>query len=116
MSVETQDFVTRNELDIRLNGVDEQAKANAQKIDLCISSMEKLFDEKIDKMQAIMEKNLAEFKAVASEMKADFNDLRGNVKAIEAKVDSLQMKFGWYLMLFGVGVSALIFLAQKFFG
>ncbi len=57
MSVETQDFVTRNELDIRLNGVDEQAK-----------------------------------------------------------VDSLQMKFGWYLTLFGVGVSALIFLAQKFFG
>ena len=33
------------------------------------------------------------------------------IKALSAKVDSIQVKFGWYLALFTI----LIFLAQKFF-
>ena len=87
---EASEFVTRNEFETRMN------------------YHEKILDERTMAIQAMMDKNLAELKLVVS-------DMRGDINALAAKVDAIQMKFGWYLVLFGVAVSVALFLAQKIF-
>ena len=107
MSETSSEFLTRREFETRMN------------------YHEKILDERTIAIQAMMEKNLAEMKAVISDIRADFSnfrsevkteisDIKGDVKALNAKVDAIQMKFGWYLVLFGVAVSIALFLAQKF--
>ena len=113
MSVETQDFVTRSELNIHLKGIDDRISFNEHVNDVRIAAIEQKLDNHLEIMKAIMEKNLAQNREIASEMRAEINEIRGDVKALSAKVDSIQIKFGWYLALFGIGISALIFLAQK---
>ena len=115
---DTQDFVTRNELDIHLKGVDDRISFNEHITDIRISAIKEMLEQNkemlakhTENVQAIMEKNIAEHKAIAAHNSAEISEIRGEVNALSAKVDSIQVKFGWYLALFTV----LIFLAQKFF-
>lgn len=105
-------YVTRGELDLRLKNSDDKLTHNREHNDERLNSMEKLLDEKLAKMQAIVERNLAEHKAIASEMKADISEIRGDVKALSTQVNTMQIKFGWYLTLFGVGVGVVLVLFQ----
>ena len=116
------DTITRNELEIHLKGMEDRITFNEHVTDVRISAMKEMLTQHTENMKAIVEKNLAEHRAIANEihaevsdLRADFNDLRGDVKALSVKVDSIQLKFGWYLTLFAIGVSVLIFLAQKIF-
>ena len=110
-------YVTKNEFDVRM-------KNQQERTDMQISAMREMFEKYMDNLRAVSDKNLAELKAANAEMRADFadfrmkinedlNEIRGDVKALNAKVDSIQMKFGWYLVLFSVAVSVALFLFQK---
>ena len=84
-----------------------------------ITSMKELFDEKLGRMEAIIERGLSEHRAIANEMKTEVNavkaeisDVRGDIKAISAQVNALQTRFGWYLTLFSVGVGIVLVLFQ----
>jgi len=113
--------VTRNELDIHLKSINDRITFNEHVNDVRISAIKDMLDSHLSETKALIERNIAEHKVIANAMsvevekiRADFNDLRGDVKALSAKVDSTQIKFGWYLALFGLGLSVLLFFAQKF--
>ncbi len=85
--------------------------------------MKEVLDERIEKMQAINDRNFARYEALvsdlrsemrseASDLRTEMNDLRGDLKALSAEVKAIQMKFGWYLTLFGVGISVVLALFQ----
>ena len=59
-----------------------------------IKSDVRVMNERIDK-------NLAQYEAIASEM-------RGDIKAINARLDTQQTKFGWYLTLFGLVITVVV--------
>ncbi|MBQ7069048.1 MAG: hypothetical protein IJM82_07785 [Synergistaceae bacterium] len=114
----TIQYVTKNEFDIRM-------KNQQERTDMQISSIEKMLEKHITTMQAISDKNLAEFKASYAEFKEnnanfraevreDISEIRGDIKAIYAKIDSIQIKFGWYVALLGIAVSLLSYFFQKF--
>ena len=105
-------YVTKGDLDLRLRDTNDKVTNNRERNDERLNSMEKLLDEKLAKMQAIVERNLAEHKAIASEMRADISEIRGDVKALSTQVNTMQIKFGWYLTLFGVGVGIVLVLFQ----
>ena len=106
------EYVTKSEIDLRMGFSD-------QKTEILISSMKDVLDERLQKMQAVMEKNLVKHEAIASDMKAEINgmraeisDIRGDVKALAAQISTTQSKIGWYITLLGVGVSLALGLFQ----
>ena len=78
--------------------------AHMQRIDQRFESSDKLFAERLDKMQAVIEKH-------QSVMEAKFEELRGDVKAMGARLDTIQQqyswKIGWLGTLFTFGGAAL---------
>ena len=112
MSSSSTEYITKGEFDVRLNFSDQMTETQ-------ITSMKELFDEKLGRMEAIIERGLSEHRAIANEMKAEVNavkaeisDVRGDIKAISAQVNALQTRFGWYLTLFSVGVGIVLVLFQ----
>lgn len=112
MNTSALEYVTKGELDIRMNFSDQLTETQ-------IASMKDIFDEKMGRMEAIIERGLSEHKAIANEMKADvnamkaeINEVRGDVKALSAQLNALQTRFGWYLTLFSVGVGIILVLFQ----
>ncbi|MBQ6773984.1 MAG: hypothetical protein IJP48_08000 [Synergistaceae bacterium] len=105
-------YVTKGELDLRLRNIDDKITHQGTRTDERLISMERLFDEKLARIELIFEKTIANQEKIASDMRAEISDIRGDVKALSAKVDAMQMKFGWYLTLFGVGVGAVLALFQ----
>ena len=108
----TPEYVTKSEIDLRMGFSD-------QKTEILISSMKEVLDERLEKMQAVIEKNLAKHEAIASDMRAEINgmraeisDIRGDIKALAAQVNTTQSKMGWYITLLGVGVSLALGLFQ----
>ena len=75
--------------------------------DFRFEAMEKLFHESMSKMEAIMEKNLAKHDAIANEM-------RGDIKAINARLDTLESRFSWNLAWLGVIVGLVLAIVQHF--
>ena len=112
MSAITPEYVTKPELDIRLNAISTSQKHEAERNEERLASMEKLIDSKLTLMQLMMEKNLAQYQAAASELRADFTDLRGDVKAQGAQLNTFQSKLGYYIALLGIGVSVVLVLFQ----
>ena len=56
-------------------------------------------------MRERVDKNLAEYKAVASDMRADNARLEGEIKAIRAELAALK---SWYLPLWGIIMTLII--------
>ena len=110
----TSDYVTKDELNLRLEVItDRQAQTDARN-DERYSSMERLLDNKIGMIQVLGEKNLAQYQVIASEMKAEISEIRGDVKALSAQLNTFQTKMGMYMTLLGIGVSLALVLFQIF--
>mgnify|MGYP002624343468 CR=1 FL=1 len=52
-----------------------------------------LHDAQLERIVALIERNLARQEAIAANMRADISELKGELKAINAKVDGLEKKF-----------------------
>ena len=112
MSITIPENVTKPELDMRLKGITDRQDRDAERIDERLQGLERLLDGKLAVMQILMEKNLAQYQAVASEMKAEASDIRGEVKSLAAQQGMLQSKIGWYISLLGIGLTVVIALVQ----
>ena len=106
------EYVTKTELDMRLNVITDRQAQEAERNAERFSSMENLLDSKLTMMQLMMEKNLAQYQAAASDLRAEINDLRGDVKAQGAQLNTLQSKIGYYITILGIGVSVVLVLFQ----
>ena len=112
MNTITPEYVTKGELDMRLKGITDKQAHDSEREEERLQSMERLLDSKMVMMQMLMEKNLAQYQAVASEMKAETSDIRGEVKSLAAQQGMLQTKIGWYISLLGIGLTVVIALVQ----
>ena len=116
-----QQYVSQDVLNIHLQGIKERA-----------ASEEKITDARFDRLEAILEKNtaeikseikvmneridrnLAEYKAVAGDIRTEISDIRGDVKALNARVDSFQHRRYWDIAWVGIVIGAVIGLIQMF--
>ena len=82
--------------------------AHMQRIDQRFESADKLFVERLDKLQAVMQALMEKNQAV---METKFEELRGDVKAMSSRLDTIQQqyswKIGWLGTLFTFGGAAL---------
>lgn len=113
----TPEYITKGELDMRMGFSD-------QRTELLVTSMKEVLNERVDKMQAIVERNLAEHRVIASEIRSEINELKGENRVITARLDSVEKRIDdmhasqskWFT-LFGVlitGVPIVIALIQHF--
>ena len=76
-----------------------------QRIDQRFEAQEKLVNKTIERMEAVVDKYLAKHDAIAA-------SIEGNLKAIIARLDTQQAKFGWYLTAFGIAITVVIAVIQ----
>ena len=73
----------------------ETFDAHIQRIDQRFESQEKLFVERLNKMQAVFEQSQAR-------IEKSFAELSGAVKAINAKLDTIQQQYSWNIGWLGM--------------
>lgn len=106
MQTLTPEYITKGELEMRMGFSD-------QKTEILISSMKEVLDERLDKMQAIVEKNLAEHRAITSEIRTDIREMQGENRLLSTRLDGLEKRIDdmnanqskWFTLL-GVLVAA----------
>lgn len=79
-----------------------------------IKSTNERMEKGFELMNERMDKNLAEYKAVASDMKTEISEIRGDVKALNASVQSLQQRRSWDIAWISLAVAVGIALIQIF--
>ena len=51
-----------------------------------------LHNTQLERIEALIERNLARQEAIAANMRADIGELRGEIKAVHARIDGLEKK------------------------
>ena len=92
-------------LEGKIDAVNERLEA---KIDAVNERLETKFDalrehveDRIDVLCERMDRNLAQYDALA-------NDIKGDIRTLSARLDTQQTKFGWYLTIFGIVITVVI--------
>lgn len=98
-------------IDKNIGALREQVEALAKAVaSLTLTVSELKGDVKV--MSERSDKNLAEYKAIASDIQGDSNTknarVEGDIKAINARLDAQQTKFGWTLTVFGIIITVVI--------
>ena len=66
-----------------------------------IKAINERVEGRFDVLNERIDKNFAQYEAVANEMK-------GDIKAINARLDTQQTKFGWYFTVFGIIITVVV--------
>ena len=73
--------------------------AHMQRIDQRFESQDKLIVERLDKMQAVFEKTQAQMERTQAQfirtIENSFAELKGEVKAMNARLDTMQQQYSW---------------------
>ena len=73
-----------------------------------------ILDLYIERMEAISEKNLAKHDAIAAEMRANISEMNGDLKAMNARLDTIENKFSWNLAWVGIIIGLALAIVQHF--
>ena len=73
-----------------------------------------ILDLYIERMEAISEKNLAKHDAIAAEMRANISEMKGDLKAMNARLDTIENKFSWNLAWVGIIIGLALAIVQHF--
>ena len=60
----------------------------------------------------VTEHRLSDVTDSVSVLRETVNDLKGDVKALSAKIETMQSKVGWYISLLGIGLTVVIAVVQ----
>ena len=71
-----------------------------------------ILDLYIERMEAISEKNLAKHDAIAAEMRANISEMKGDLKAMNARLDTIENKFSWNLAWVGIIIGLALAIVQ----
>ena len=98
----------------------ELFELNNRRVDHRFEMTEKLVSSAVERMEAVMEKNLAKYDAIASEMRAQNSEMRsqiseikGDVKALSASFATLQSRFAWNLAWVGIIMGLVLAVVQR---
>ena len=135
---------TENDIaDFQIRKLEDRMNFDEKINDIRFASMEKLMAERFDRLQEAMEKNLSKYEVLASdikgemramneridknlaeykaavidvraELKEDVSEIRGDVKALNAGVQSLQQRRSWDIAWISLAVAVGIALIQIF--
>lgn len=100
-----------------------EQKAISERLDRKIDALTERMEQGFALMNERIERNLAEYKALLSdtrselkedisETRAEFGEIRGDVKALTARLDTQQTKFGWLLTVFGLVITVTVAVIQ----
>ena len=81
----TPEHITRGEFDMRLKRLEENKEYKEELLKLRISGIEQLLEERFAKLEAIIGRDTAR-------QEASLTELRGEVKAINARIDGLDKR------------------------
>ena len=77
----------------------ETFNAHMQRIDQRFESQDKLIVERLDKMQAVFERTQAQMERAQEQfirtIENSFAELKGEVKAMNARLDTMQQQYSW---------------------
>ena len=77
----------------------ETFDAHMQRIDQRFEAQDKLLAERLDKMQAVFERMQAQMERAQAQfertMEKSFAELSGEVKAMNARLDTIQQQYSW---------------------
>ena len=77
----------------------ETFDAHIQRIDQRFEAQDKLLAERLDKMQAVFERMQAQMERAQAQfertMEKSFAELSGEVKAMNARLDTIQQQYSW---------------------
>ena len=77
----------------------ETFDAHIQRIDQRFEAQDKLLAERLDKMQAVFERMQAQMERAQTQfertMEKSFAELSGEVKAMNARLDTIQQQYSW---------------------
>ena len=76
------EYVPRNIFDLHLQNIRDNARSEKE-----------LSDEKFEKFQAILEKNLAEYRVMLFDVKANFNELKAEISEIKQEQANMRAYF-----------------------
>ena len=112
--IRTENFQLRTEFRSKMNEMQEDnAKFRAE-----VRSDIKEMKNEIAIMNVRIDKNLAEYKAIASEMQGNFRAdvvrLEGRIETVNAKIDTLQNKFSWNIAWMGIIIGVVLAVIQHF--
>ena len=131
MDKETQ-YLSKEVFNMHLQGIKERAESEERITDMRLERLQAIMErnlsevkseinavnERMEKgfalMNERMDKNLAEYKAAASDMKTEISEIRGDVKALNAGVQSLQQRRSWDIAWISLAVAVGIALIQIF--
>ena len=75
-----------------------------------------VFDANMQRIEALMEKNLAKQEAIATEIKGDIkalsNRLDGKIETLSSRIDSLQHQRYWDIAWFAIAVTSVVAIIQ----
>ncbi|MBQ9566352.1 MAG: hypothetical protein IJU98_12275 [Synergistaceae bacterium] len=128
-------FVAKEAFDIQIKAIRDREDADERISDIRFDYMREMMDSQFERLEAVVEKNLAKHEAIAESIRNDMksinermdrmeknvayhgeaiNRLEGDVKAISARLDTQQTKFGWYLTAFGIVITVVVAAIQFF--
>ena len=126
------EYVTKENFDMQVKSLRERDDLIDKLGDTRIARMEALVDKTLAQirednsqlradlkvMNARIDQNLAEYKAIASEMQGNFRAdvvrLEGKIDSVNAKVDTLQNKFSWNIAWMGIIMGVVLAVIQHF--
>ena len=129
------EYISKEVFNIQLKSINERLGADEKLSDLRLDYMRDMLSEQFNRLEAVVEKNLAKHESIASGGKKDIdnlqNDIReiknyvasletgyaeikGDVKAINARFDTLQNKFSWNLAWVGIIMGLVLAIVQHF--
>ena len=125
------DFIRKDVFDIHVKGLQDRDDADARVSDARFDRIEALLERNIIEQRTFMreingrvgrveedvrniKKDMKELRQEVKETREDVSEIKGDLKATNARIDALQVTFGWYLTLFGIAITVVLTIVQRF--
>ena len=132
------EYIRKDVFDIHVKNLRERDDSDERVADIRFEHMARMMDDRFDRMQNLIEESVAvlgeridrveqnvnrrmdrlekkvdDLGQDVDNLRDEVSDIRGDVKANSARLDALQIRFGWQLTLLGVLVAAVIAIVQR---
>lgn len=102
MSASTLEYVTQKEVEARFSRFEDRQTYKEKLLDERQTSLERLLDERFEKLEAVIEKNSVRQEASINDVKGDVKALNARVDGIDERLDDLRESQNKWFTLFGI--------------
>ena len=95
------DYVRKDVFDATIHRIDQRFDSLEKRMDERFAAMNEKMEQGFALTNERMDKHLAQYEVIASH-------IEGDIKALNARLDTQQTKFGWYLTIFGLVITVVI--------